>query len=104
MDSDNNFTRTATIDNDVRGAFQFEVKNIGTKTSDDWEFTATLTSGTEFEADNQQPLKPNERSVITLGFDAVGDTGVQFFGATVAGGSDRNENNNAFTWAVEITS
>ena len=104
MDSRNNFTRTASIDNDTRGAYQFEVRNTGTRTSTDWEYVATLTSGTEYESGRQDPLRPNERSVITLGFDAVGETGVQFFGATVSGGSDRNRNNNSFTWAVEVTS
>ncbi len=103
MDNNNRFTQTATIDNDRRGAYQFEVKNTGTKTSTAWEYAAILTSGTEYESGRQDPLKPNERSVITLGFDAVGETGVQFFGATVSGGSDRNRNNNSFTWAVEVT-
>lgn len=103
MDKDDNFIRTATIDEDTRGAFQFTVINLGTKTSDEWEFEATLTSGQEFESAEQPPLRPNERAVITLGFDAVGESGFQDFGAEVSAEDDVNPRNNQFTWAVRVT-
>lgn len=102
MDADNDFTPRGTIDEDVRGAFQFEVRNLGTKTSDEWTFTATFTSGTTYESKTQAGLKPNERSIITLGFDYVGERGAQTFGASIDVDDDINPKNDSFTWAVNI--
>ena len=104
LSNNNQFNQMSQIDNDTRGSFRFEVRNVGTKTSSNWKFEATLTSGTVFESETQTALRPNERSIITLGFDAVGETGFQTFGAAVSGGGDTNPNNNQFTWAVEVVS
>ncbi len=97
------FTPAITIDNDTRGAFRFEVKNVGTKTSDDWNFSAKLPSGVDYSSKTQTPLKPNERTVITLGFDMRTEVGLKIFSATVKGGDDINLANNAFAWSVTIT-
>lgn len=50
------------------GAIQFEVRNLGTKTSGDWTYSVTLPNGSTYESPEQAPLKPSERAVITLGF------------------------------------
>lgn len=50
------------------GAIQFEVKNLGTKTSGDWTFAVTMPNGSTYNSAKQTPLKPNERAVLTIGF------------------------------------
>ncbi|MAZ56569.1 hypothetical protein CL653_02155 [bacterium] len=103
LNSQNQFVPRGTIDNDSRGAFQFEVKNVGTKTSASWDFAATLPSGTKYESPTQAGLKPNERSVITLGFDNVGQTGTRTFGAEINVSADTSSRNDSFSWAVTVT-
>lgn len=66
------------VDNDDAGAIQFEVKNLGTKTSNDWTYSITLPSGGIIESEDQDPLKPNERAVITIGFPASSVTSHDF--------------------------
>jgi hypothetical protein len=102
LDSNGNFLPRGNIDSDARGAFQFEVKNIGTKTSNDWTFEAILTSGSKYQAPSQNPLKPQERVVFTLGYDDIGNDGISMIGATIKGGNDTNVANNSFTWAVSV--
>lgn len=96
------FTQRGNINNTARGAFQFEVKNIGTKTSDKWDFTATLTSGQKYKGPTQLPLKPQERVVFTLGYDNVGEGGISVIGAEVHSKEDVNNKNDSFTWAVSV--
>ncbi len=103
LENNNSFDPKADIDNDEKGSFRFAVKNIGTKTSEKWDFEATLPTGQVFKSDDQSPLKPNERAVITLGFDAVGTTGFKDIGAEVDVDDDVNNANNAFTWGVRVT-
>ena len=103
LTNDNKFIPKADIDTDDKAAYQFEVKNIGTKTSKTWEFEATLTSGEVYESKDQKALKPNERSVITLAFDNPGKEGFQTFGAEISGGGDKKSSNNSFSWGVDIT-
>jgi hypothetical protein len=98
----NRFIPGGVIDSDTRGAFQFEVRNLGTKTSRDWTFEAILTSGATYESETQDGLMPNEYVLITLGFDNVGETGAQRFGASITVPGDRNSNNNSFSWAVNV--
>lgn len=100
--SNNEFVAGGVIDQDTRGAFQFEVRNLGTKTSDDWTFEAELTSGSTFESNVQDGLLPNEYTLITIGFDTVGETGSQTFGATIDVEDDINDDNDSFSWAVNI--
>lgn len=96
------FLPQAELDSNDTAAFQFEVKNIGTKTSGEWTFKATLTSGDTFTSKVQAPLKPNESSILTLAFDNPGEDGFQTFGATVYGGNDTNTANNSFSWGIDI--
>lgn len=100
--SNGNFIPRGNIKTDARGAFQFEVRNIGTKTSTEWDFIAKLTSGTDYDAPAQNPLKPQERVLFTLGFDNVGDDGINLIGVTVRGGGDTKPANNSFSWAVSV--
>lgn len=97
-----NFVQGANIDNDSRGAFQFEVMNLGTKTSDKWDFAAKLTGGQTYKSPTQLPLKPQERAVFTLGYDNVGDDGISVIGVTIQSDEDTNPANDSFTWAVSI--
>lgn len=102
LDSDNDFTYRLTLDNDRRGALRFEVRNVGSKTSDDWEFEATLPTGSKYESPEQDGLRPNERAVITLGFDNVGDPRKAEVEVEISGGDDENNSNNSFKKDVEI--
>ncbi len=51
-----------------KGAIQFEVRNIGNKVSKTWKYRVLLPSGKEYVSKVQQPLKPNERTLVSLGF------------------------------------
>lgn len=95
------FTNTGILDKDLSGAFQFSVKNIGTKTSEKWSFSANLPGDLSYESKDQTPLKPNERSIITLGFPAVNTTELQKFGVTIDIKNDKNLKNNNFSWTVK---
>jgi hypothetical protein len=102
VDVHNRFSHVGIIDNDLKGAIQFEIKNIGTKTSDAFTYTATLPSGSEYTSLVQQALKPNERMVATIGFDATDITGAKPFSVTVKISDDTNAANNKFNSAVSI--
>ncbi len=96
------FSKSGTIDADKQGAIRFEVKNIGTKTADDWGYEAQLPSGITYVSGKQEALKPNEKAIITLGFKGLTETGIERFGVTVDAEDDVNTKNNSFTWAVEV--
>ncbi|MFT7507080.1 MAG: hypothetical protein ACI92I_000218 [Acidimicrobiales bacterium] len=96
------FVRTATLDKDENGAFQFEVKNVGTKTADSWSYEANLPSGIEYNAGSQKALKPNEKAIITIGFEGLTQVGTEKIGATVTAKNDVNKRNNSFTWSVKV--
>lgn len=100
----NTFVPSATYDPDKRSGLRFEVRNIGTKTSGNWSFTANLPEGVIYEAETQAPLKPNEAAVFTLGFGVDPDTKEDSvkLGVTATEKSDTNKVNNSFTWSVKI--
>ncbi len=97
------FTPRTSIDRDETGAIQFEVKNIGTKTSGIWAYVITLPNGTMYTSDLKSGLKPNERSVITIGFD-MDDvrTGTKSSTLAVAVIGDSNLSNNSFTTKIIV--
>lgn len=100
------FTPRTSLDNDMHGAVQFEVKNIGTKTSSDWTYRVTLpTDDTDvYVSPSQAPLKPNERAVITIAFDdTTNDTGTERIHIEVRGGTDSVSGNNTLTQSVKVT-
>lgn len=102
ISSNNQFINVGTINGDTDSAIQFEIKNLGTKTSDTFTFTATLPNGTTYTSPVQAALKPNERSVISLGFTMNGERGVKVFSAIVSITNDTNTKNNSFTSAVTV--
>jgi hypothetical protein len=90
------------VDNDSSGAVQFEVKNLGTKTSEKWSYTVSLPSGDTYESPTQNALKPNERAVITIGFGESDETSYTFnVSAKVSG--DVSNANNTFKKSVKFT-
>ncbi len=102
INSLNQFVNVGTINGSVDSAIQFEIKNTGTKTSDTFTFVATLPNGTIYTSPVQVALKPNERTVISLGFSMSNDKGVKPFSAIVSVASDTNTKNNSFTSAVTV--
>lgn len=103
LDANGNFIKRASIDEDARGAFQFEVKNVGTKASGNWNFDATLTSGVVYTSPAQASLGTQDRILFTLGYDDVGGSGVKRFGVNINNAADVNAENDYFAWAVTVT-
>jgi hypothetical protein len=97
------FVTSGTAKTTAPGAILFEVKNIGTKTSQTFTYTVTLPNGTTYTSPTQDVLKPNERATIALGFDATGLTGTKSFNVTVTSTGETTTTNNTFTGAVTIT-
>ncbi len=96
------FIPRATIDNDAQGALRFSVKNIGTKTSEDWTYEVELPNGTTYESPRQNGLKPQETATIVLGFSVV-ETGFKSFSGEVNADDDLSNANNRFAWSVGVT-
>jgi hypothetical protein len=97
------FTPSTSIARNETGAIQFEVKNIGTKTSNTWAYIITLPNGTTYTSPLQTVLKPNERTVITIGFPmdgVVAGTKSSTVVVTVIG--DSNLTNNSFTTTIVV--
>lgn len=97
------FVPKASIEAGDEGAIQFEIKNIGTKTADDWNYEAVLPSGIHYESKDQKDLKPNERAVITLGFEGIEDDGSEEVRVEVNADDDVKTSNNEFEADVRIT-
>ncbi len=102
LDRNNAFIPTNTIVRNQTGAFQFEVINQGTKTSNDWSFTALLPSGQEYNSASLQPLKPNEKAIFTIGFSEPSKAGAERIGVNLKTRADVNLNNNSFSSWVTI--
>jgi hypothetical protein len=102
IDVNNRFINTGVIDNDTKAAVLFEIKNTGTKTSNPFTFTITLPSGSTYTSGEQLALKPNERTVITLGFEATNLVGVKPFKGFVTISGNTNSQNDAFAAAVTL--
>ena len=96
------FRLRSTLEENEPGAIQFEVKNIGTKTSGSWRYVVELPGGDVFESNSQAPLKPNEHSILTIGFYDAGDSGRETVAAEVFGGNDTTPLNNGFRTTVRI--
>jgi hypothetical protein len=97
------FNYTAAFDPDHRNVIKFDVKNIGTKTSDKWTFTTKLPTGEVYRSELQLPLKPQEHATFTLEFelDKIRHDRMDITN-TVIVPSDINLNNNKSTWSVRI--
>lgn len=101
--SGSRFTPKTTLDADERGAVQFQVKNIGTKTSTDWKFEADIptTGDDSYTSKSQKELRPGERAIITLGFTEL-EEGTEHIKVEVTGGNDSKKNNNSFSRSIRI--
>lgn len=100
--TNNTFIPRGEVATDMQGAFQFAVKNIGTKTASNWSYEATLPNGSTYESGSQVALRPNEEAIITLGFTTYGETGIQTIGAEVSAVGDTRSNNNRYSWVMTI--
>lgn len=98
------FTTKTSLEEGARAALQFAVKNIGTKTSDEWYFSASLPTDPEYTYTStaNTGLRPNERQVITLQFDNVSEDGENRVTASVTGG-DINTANNSFSRTISVS-
>lgn len=97
----NNKFVSGNIKQEDDGAIQFEVKNIGTKTSESWTYTVTLPDGDSYTSSKQVALKPNERATITIGF-ATGDESSHTF-VVVVKVDDKTASNNSFRKSVSFS-
>ncbi len=97
-------TYTAKYDRDLRNAIEFDVKNIGTKTSSTWSFTIILPDGTTYTSPTQSPLKPQEHVTFTLGFNLDEDSNSKFaeISNTVSTKNDINTKNNKSVWNIPV--
>jgi len=100
--SGSTFVPATKIDMDLKGAIRFEVKNIGTKTATNWSYVAHLPSDITYTSPIQKELKPNERAVITLGFDGLTEDGIESVSITVSATGDVSTANNTISVKVEI--
>lgn len=96
------FIPKSSIDIDDEGALQFEVKNIGTKTSGEWSYEANLPSDITYVSGDQRALKPNERAVITLGFEGITKTGTETISVEIDTKNDIKESNDEFSKTVKM--
>jgi len=84
---------------DHRGAVQFAVINLGTKTSRNWTYTIALPSGRDYTSPEQGPLKPNERALITVGFPTP-DVSSHTFTVNIDESTDSTTLNDRFSRTV----
>ncbi len=101
--SGNRFTKRSYLEEGERGALQFAVRNVGTKTSSEWYFSAELPTDPSFtfSSSRQDGLRPNERQIITLQFDNVSDRDERIE-VRATGGDDTRTANNRFSTNVDI--
>lgn len=98
----NNRFVAGSIERDDSGAFQFEVINNGTKTSDSWTYTVSLPDGDTYTSPKQAALKPNERAVISLGFDTPDKNSFTFI-VVIKTDEDRTSSNNSFKRTINFS-
>lgn len=82
--------------------FRFEIKNIGTKTSAPWRFTTTLPGDRTTVRDNQVPLKPNERAIITVRFPLNNTNQRELVYVRVEADRDQTSQNDVLAWAEMV--
>ncbi len=94
----NNRFSVGTLNRNQAGAVEFEVRNLGTKTSDTWTYTITA-PGLTFTSPAQAPLRPSERAVLAVGFPGSSEQTASIT-VTVTTAADRTLSNNQFTQPV----
>ncbi len=88
------FIKNDTFVKGVRSGVQFTVHNIGTRTSEDWTYTVTLPGGTEYRSKTQTPLKPNERSIVTIMTPKIDEVKLQTIKVSVDSKRELSEDDN----------
>lgn len=97
-----NFVLAKEVEAGESTALRFSVKNIGTKTAEDWSFKANLPADIDYTSGDQKALKPNEEAIITLTFTGADRTGTESFGVTATAKGDINTKNNSVTSTVKV--
>lgn len=92
---------TTTLEQNADGVFFFSVRNIGTKTSEDWDFTVELPDGFTYRSDSQLPLKPNEQATLALTIETDDDNNHNFV-VEIDTDEDRSRVNNEFNQRVRF--
>jgi hypothetical protein len=98
-----NFISTGKIKEGQKGALRFTVTNIGTKTSSDWTFEATLPGGVGYTSVKQAPLKPNEKATLTIIFPEVNDEDKVNFSFVVKSSNEIDTKNNSLSWTTAVS-
>ena len=98
------FMYTAKYDRDLRNSIKFDIRNIGTKTSEVWSFRTILPDGTIYQSNAETGLKPNEHVEFTLGFNIDDEVTSDFVKVvnTVYTTKDTNASNNSSVWHVAV--
>lgn len=98
------FVYTAKYDRDLQNSIKFDIRNIGTKTSEAWAFLTTLPDGTLYRSEPQIGLKPNEHVEFTLSFKIDDDVTKDFVEVknTVYTTTDTVSSNNTSVWSVAV--
>lgn len=96
------FTAQPSFEQSKRGAIRFVVTNHGTRTSENWTYTATLPNGQIYESPTQMPLRPNENATISLGFRSPAETGTYPFSVAIETTRDISTANHSFSWSVSV--
>lgn len=96
------FINNGKLYENVAGAIQFSVKNIGTKTSSDWTFATKLPGDNSFTSTRQNPLKPNEKATFVAAFPAIAETDLQKFSVAIKVSNDTDSTNNSISWTTAV--
>ena len=96
------FVAQPSFEQSNRGAIRFVVTNHGTRTSEDWTYTANLPNGQIYESPIQEPLRPNENATISLGFRSPAETGTYPFSVAIETMRDVSSANHSFSWTVLV--
>lgn len=94
----NNRFVIGSLEQNEAGAVQFEVRNLGTKTSAQWTYTIEA-PGLTVTSTAQAPLKPSERAVIAAEFPGTRNQS-ETITVRITTTPDKNQTNNQFTQRV----
>lgn len=98
------FSPRTALDRDAHNGLQFDVRNIGTKTSGYWMYHVTLPTSDNrtYTSNVQAPLRSGERARITVVFGESTQKGSETIAVSLLGGGDTLLANNSFTRKVDI--
>lgn len=90
------------VKNTDGGAFQFTVLNLGTVTSDSWNYQVALPNGETYTSPTQEPLRSGERAILAMTFPGTSASSHTFV-VTVATNDDTDTSNNQFAHTVSFS-